>query len=321
MKVSITREEVEQCLLEKKFSISKGYQKQLKTILDLVLAQGEEFSFQELAAILEKKTQGPAGSKVSRSTLKTRLKYVKFFLIWKLGKIHQTVLAFNVFISEINVEEGEIRLIDPKVVKRMLACLDINYEFMIWLGCKIGGRREALTELNLQDIVFVKLEDAAHFFPKKVFEDLIAKHGPEKELAEVNRWDKHAGARAKKQVKVPILFEYIPTLRKYLEKRVEAEQELKKTFEDEKGAYLIWNARGGRMNPDSATRHISNMSSEYGLDFKIHDCRRAAIQYWYSIGMTELHIKKLSGHRSDAVRLYFEPQKIEAYGELFSKAD
>ena len=319
-KIEITEELVQRFLEEKELHFSKGYLLQTKCTFDILLrnlSRDKTITPIIIAQALQSERT------ISRTTLKTKLTQIKNYLNWLLGKDHPLTLKFKDFKNGIKVPQDEMKIILEEDIKLVLRKIPVNYEFLIWLGCETSGRRESLTDLNIENIKFLALEteEARREFTPTYYQSLLQEYGPTEEITKITRYDKHGGEQAKKEVTTILNVKKTRKLKEYLEIRSEKEQTSKKEFVDQKGHFLFWNRKFKRMKEESVSSMFSRLQKRFNLDFTLHDTRRFFIQQLYEKGVRVPTIKKWSGHRSDAINRYFTPTKQTANSEILEKTD
>lgn len=322
--MEITQELIDKYFRYKKESISEEYEKSARYTLESLLEisnrkQPEELSPDIITEYLRLRvdTNSIVSRDLSRHSLKTKMRHVRSYLNWLLGKRHEYTLKFADFYDQITVGEKSKRIVSEKTLKIILRNCSFNYKFLFWLACKIGARRTALCELNIDNLQPVKFKDIKEYFLIKKYQELEVIYGPEAKAYLIIFEDKFRGREAKKEVVIPLYPHDTKELNDYLDKREKVKKKMKKSFEDTKGEYVFWNKQGKRLKPESISRYIWGLSRELGIDFQMHDTRRVAINHWSRLGLAKEIIQKFSGHSTDTIDRYINIDQKEAFYQLW----
>lgn len=312
-----TIENIEKYLKERKELFTKEYSSNLWYVLQKLincLPDTKEITPAIISETLQK------DKKLSRSTLKVQLSQVKCFLAFFLGKYDPLCESLEQYRELLKAPKKEPRKVDLKTIKKMQKNLPTNYKFLLFVGSKIGSRRKALTDLNFDSLEKITLKEADQYLDPQAVDLLIRIYGENSIIYVVTRYEKLGGDEALKEISVPILPIDIETLEEFLQKRKDKEKYFlkkhKKGFTDKKGDFLFWNKYGNRLSPNAVSVQINARAKKLGIDFQIHDLRRYAIQYWYSMGFRKEDIKKLSGHESNAIDRYMYVEQKSVWSEL-----
>jgi len=337
-KIKLTQELIDQYAQEKEDTTSEIYLIKVKETLQVILRKIEsnEFTPVNISSIfkqnyIERRIQKKQDltKKMSTNSLRSYFTRVVSYLNWYLGKEHPLTKAFLKYKREIPETEKEVKQISQNSIDKLFFHhLTTNYEFLLWVSIVTAARREALAALNIENIKFIKLEDQEEILQRithKKRVEYLNLYGPEAELVDITRYEKHKGKKSKQEITVTLTVRDTRKFSAFLEKRTKTEKQLKKKelFKDQNGHYLFWNRWGNRMNIDSISSFFSRLKKRTGIDINCHDGRKRAIQYLYASGVRIETIRKISGHsrKSRAINRYFDPTRQTATTEIFDKID
>lgn len=338
-KIILTKELIDQFLLEKRDSTSEVYLEKAQETLTIILNKLDTiktFTPVNISTILQDnfkerriKRNQDITVKMSNNSLIAYFTRVVSYLNWYAGKEHPVTKAFLKHKREIPKVEKEVKQISQSSIDKLFfQHLTLNYEFMLWTSIVTSSRREALAELNIENIKFIRLnetEEILQRITRKKLNSYLEEYAPETELVDITRYEKHKGQRSKQEITVTLNVVNTRKFKYYLEQRTLTKKRFKKKkeFKDLKGHYLFWNRWGNRMNIDSISSFFSRLKKKTGIDINCHDGRKRAIQYLYDSGVRIETIRKISGHsrKSQAINRYFDPTRQTATTEIFDKIE